>query len=204
MLLGLAASSIVGVPVADAADVHDLVSAYSDVLAGVRGNTLVWKDGTEMPIEDGKGEKSFQERLKNPSIADQMLLPYPKGELTAPPAPNSDPGRFRNQAFFDKMYGNCDRGEVQRRLTRIVWMPKTSGKTLEVTSINGISEKLSRISDELDKLPAELRKYAAPSAGTFNCRVVKDTGNRSMHAWGAAIDINKKYSNYWLWEKGRG
>ncbi len=23
-----------------------------------------------------------------------------------------------------------------------------------------------------------------------------------MHAWGAAIDLNTKYSDYWLWSKG--
>jgi len=35
-----------------------------------------------------------------------------------------------------------------------------------------------------------------------NCRVVKDTGNRSAHAWGAAIDINTNFADYWLWSKG--
>jgi hypothetical protein len=29
---------------------------------------------------------------------------------------------------------------------------------------------------------------------------VKDTGRLSMHAYGAAIDLNLKFSNYWLWE----
>ena len=43
------------------------------------------------------------------------------------------------------------------------------------------------ISDELDCLPPELKKFAFPSAGAFNCRTVKDTGNRSMHAWGGSL-----------------
>jgi len=47
-----------------------------------------------------------------------------------------------------------------------------------------------------------LKTYAFPSAGTYNCRAVKDTGNRSMHAWGAAIDLNTKYSDDWMWGKG--
>ena len=45
------------------------------------------------------------------------------------------------------------------------------------------------------------RVYAFPSAGAFNCRAVKETGNRSAHAWGAAIDINVKFADYWLWAK---
>src|SRR5262249_24851852 len=32
-------------------------------------------------------------------------------------------------------------------------------------------------------------------------RAVKDTGNRSAHAWGVAIDINTKFADYWLWAK---
>jgi hypothetical protein len=45
----------------------------------------------------------------------------------------------------------------------------------------------------------KLTKFAFPSAGTFNCRTVKDTGVRSMHAWGAAIDLNTQIADYWLW-----
>ena len=57
------------------------------------------------------------------------------------------------------------------------------------------------MSKQLDRLPPQIRKYAFPSAGTFNCRAVKDTGNRSAHAWGVAIDINTKFADYWLWAK---
>ena len=31
---------------------------------------------------------------------------------------------------------------------------------------------------------------------------VADTGEPSMHAWGAAIDINTAYADYWLWGHG--
>src|ERR687884_44283 len=34
---------------------------------------------------------------------------------------NQDPGRFRNEAFFRKMYGDCHKGEVERQLMTIVW-----------------------------------------------------------------------------------
>ena len=70
--------------------------------------------------------------------------------------------------------------------------------------MNSIAAKLRAVSEELDRLPPEINKYALPSAGTFNCRAVKDTGNRSAHAWGAAIDINTKFADYWLWAKNGG
>ena len=62
------------------------------------------------------------------------------------------------------------------------------------------------ISAELDVLPPELKKFAVPTAGTFNCRTVKDTGVRSMHAGGVAIDVNTEFADYyWLWSpKGSG
>jgi hypothetical protein len=33
---------------------------------------------------------------------------------------------------------------------------------------------------------------------------VADTGQLSMHGYGAAIDINVKYSDYWLWHRQPG
>lgn len=174
-----------------------LVRAYPDALSGHDANVIIWRDGTKMPV--GKLHASFDERLRNASILDQMLLPYPKGPLAHPPGQEDDPGRFRKEAFFDKMYGNCAKGEAQKHLVTITWLPKSWGGHLRVTSINGVAEKLRAVSAEIEALPAKLRKYAFPSAGTFNCRAVKDTGRRSMHAYGAAIDLNVAFSDYWLW-----
>jgi len=179
-----------------------LVRAYPAFLAGHDGSHLRWKDGTRMAVSDGRGAKTFDERLRSASIADQLLLSYPKGRPTGPPGPEEDPGRFRHIAFFDKMYGDCTAGETQRRLVEVKWVPAFKGGSLMVTSVNGVAERLRDVSKELERMP-EFRKYLVPSAGTFNCRTVKDTGQRSMHAWGAAIDINTQFADYWLWSKGK-
>jgi hypothetical protein len=174
-----------------------LVRAYPDFLSGHDGKVLIWKDGTHMPVSDGRNDKGFDEKLRSPSIIDQLSVPYSKGPQST--SPQDDPGRFRNLAFFDKMYGDCARGEVEKRLAKVSWLPKAGGGTVRITTVNGVANRLRAISEELDHLAPELRKYAIPSAGTFNCRAVKDTGNRSAHAWGAAIDINTKFADYWLW-----
>jgi hypothetical protein len=178
-----------------------LVRAYPDFLSGHDGKVLIWKDGTRMPVSDGRDDKSFDEKLRSPSILDQLSVVYPKGPQPAPP--QDDPGRFRNLAFFDKMYGDCARGEVEKKLVKVPWLPKAGGGSVRITTVNGIVDRLRAISAELDRLAPELKKYAVPSAGTFNCRTVKDTGNRSAHAWGAAIDINTKFADYWLWGGSR-
>ena len=194
--------SLCGTAAAQTPDVQKLVRAYPDFLASYAGGALTWKDGATMLVSDADRDKTFEQRLKNPSLFDQMVLPYRKG-MSAPGGIEDDPGRFRNVAFFDKMYGNCEKNETKGRLVGVRWMPSISSQTLQVTTINGVADRLRAVSDELDALPISLKRYAAPSAGTFNCRTVKDTGNRSMHAWGASIDLNTDFADYWLWRTGQ-
>jgi hypothetical protein len=186
---------------AQTAALDTLVRAYPDFLVSHDGEVLIWNDGSRMPASDGRSDKSFVEKLRNPSILDQLSMHYPEGKPTA--SPQSDPGRFRNIAFFDKMYGDCTKGRVQRTLATVAWLPESGGGLAQVTTVNAVADRLRAVSEELDRLPPELKKYAYPSAGTFNCRAVKDTGNRSAHAWGIAIDINKKFADYWLWDENR-
>jgi hypothetical protein len=183
-----------------AASMADLLRAYPDALASFDGTNLIWRDGTRMPVGDGQPEKSMEEQIRNGSILDQLRLVYPAE--TAPP--EEDPGRVRNRAFFDKMYGDCRTGEVAPKLARVVWLPKAWGHTVSITSVNGVDRQLAAISRELDALPAEDMKYLYPLGGTYNCRSVAHAGQASMHGWGAAIDINPVYSDYWLWHHSSG
>jgi hypothetical protein len=188
---------------AGAASIDGLLRAYPDALAGFDGTNLIWRDGSRMPVSDGRPDKSLEEQLRNGSILDQLRLPYPVGALLLP-APQQDPGRVRNRAFFDKMYGDCKAGEVAAKLVPVVWLPRTWGHVVSITSVNGIDRSLTAISQELDALPAADRKYLYPVGGTYVCRSVADTGQTSMHGWGAAIDINPAFSDYWRWHRASG
>jgi hypothetical protein len=190
-----------GVP-GSAASLQDLLRAYPDALARIDGTDLIWRDGTRMPIGAGEPNSGLDEQLRNGSILDQLALPYPAG--VAGPAPQQDPGRVRNLAFFDKLYGDCRAGQVAPNLVRVVWLPSTWGHTVGITSVNGVDRRLAAVSRELDELPAEFKKYLFPLGGTYACRNVADTGQTSVHAWGAAIDINPKFSDYWFWRRGGG
>jgi hypothetical protein len=180
--------------------VDALLRAYPDALESFDGTYLLWRDGTRMKVDDGRPDKSFEEQIRDGSILDQLRLPYPAGAPLLPP--QDDPGRVRNRAFFTKMYGDCRAGEVAPKLVRVVWLPRTWGHAVAFTSVNGADRHLAAVSRELDDLPAEDRKYLYPIGGTYACRAVADTGQTSMHAWGAAIDINTAYSDYWLWHRG--
>ncbi|NPU11291.1 M15 family metallopeptidase [Bradyrhizobium sp. 83002] len=182
-----------------AADLLDrLVQAYPQALAGHDGDAIIWRDGTRMPAGKLDPQRSFDDRLRNATILDQLSQPYPRGQPSTP-AVNADPGRFRNEALFKKMYGDCSTGGVTRNLVTITWLPKSWGKTVSVTRINGVAERLKRISAEIDELDPKIRRAAFPIAGVLSCRPVADTGRMSMHGYAAAIDLNLDYSDYWLW-----
>jgi hypothetical protein len=179
-----------------------LLAAYPDTLAAVRDNRVIFRDGRALDLGPDDCQKADDDVLRHASIIDQFRYPYPQGPLSAPPA--NDPGRFRDKAFFDAMYGDCRKGEVAPHLVSLVWLPKSWGRSIEFTSVNHAADALKAVSVEIDALPDQERRAAYPIAGTFNCRGVADLGQPSMHAYGAAIDLNLGYSNYWLWQKDRG
>jgi len=187
-------------PASFAASMDDLLRAYPDALASFDGVDLIWRDGTRMKLDDGLPDKSMEEQLRHGSILDQLRLPYPAGAPLLP-APQQDPGRVRNKPFFDKMYGDCRAGQVAPKLVSVIWLPKTWGHVVRITSVNGVDRQLAAISRELDELPAEDKRYVYPLGGTYECRHVAGTDQTSMHGWGAAIDINTAFADYWRWHR---
>ena len=180
-----------------AASIEDLIRAYPDFLSGFDGVNLIWRDGTRTPIGMARPVAMMAETLENASILDQLALPYPAGAPLSPP--QDDPGRIRDKAFFDKMYGDCRAGQAAPNLVQIVWLPKTWGRAISVTRVNGVDRRLEAVSRELDELPAQDKKFLYPIGGTYKCRPIAGTDRMSMHSWGAAIDLNPAYSNYWRW-----
>ena len=177
-----------------------LAKAYPDFINGIDGTELILRDGERMAFDDGVRGKEYETLLNSPSIRDMFYAQYPLGSHTTPPAKNIDPGRVRNELFFDKMYGDCTKGGVKPNLTSITWLPKKWGKPVSVTRVNGVDRQLGKVSQDLDALPARFDKYLS-SSGTFNCRMIAGTKRKSNHGSASAIDINAKYGSYWRWDK---
>jgi D-alanyl-D-alanine carboxypeptidase len=187
-----------------AADSLDtLALAYPDTIQARAGNDLILRNGVRLDAGVSDSAMPFDVLLKHASIRDMFRMAYPAGAPLVAPAESFDPGRFRNKAFFDGMYGDCRKGEVAPNLVSVVWLPKHWGHSVEVTRINGVANQLREVSDEIDALPDPVRRAAWPSAGTYACREVADAGQPSMHAYGAAIDLNLAFSSYWLWDNGK-
>lgn len=169
-----------------------LVQAYPAALERVDGSVLVWKDGTRMPLTRS-GARTYPARLDHPGLLDQLETAYPACAPTGVPALDTDPGRSRYEPLFLKMYG-ASSAEVQRKLETVDWF----GQRLGVTGVNGAAASLRQVAQEIGHHP-ELLRYARPSAGTFLWRRVAGTPRRSVHSFGAAIDLNTAYSDYWQW-----
>jgi hypothetical protein len=183
-----------------------LLRAYPSQLARIEGAgadaVLVWHDGTRMPFGGSGTDTSLAEWLANPDPAAITRFPYPAGDEGVPPAANADPGRARPVAFFQKLYGDCNKGETARHLVDVVWLPKKLGQRLKVSQVNGVAARLQAISDSLDALPASFDLYLKPSAGSYICRAIAGTSSPSAHGYGIAIDIAVKPAHYWRWSRG--
>jgi len=184
---------IAGIAHADPLDT--LVTSYPDKIARRDSNVLIFRDGSHMDAGVVDPHKPFDQLLRDASVLDQFRLIYPRGAEIAPPSKDFDPGRFRDETFFNALYGDCRKQKLD--LVPVTWI---DGKKVLFARANGAAAHLEAVAAEIERLPASLRRAATPTAGTYACRPVKDTGRLSMHSYGAAIDLNLKFSNYWLWE----
>ena len=176
--------------------------AYPGQIKSVEDGVVLFADGTRLNAGTIDPAAPFDQVIRHASIRDMFRLGYPAGAPLTAPAVNFDPGRFRNKAFFDHLYGDCRKGEVERNLEAVEWLPQSSGRSVMVTRVNGVAAQLRAVSAEIEKLPPALRRAAFPSAGTYVCRSVADSDQPSMHAYGAAIDLNLNVSDYWMWRGG--
>jgi hypothetical protein len=187
--------------------IQKLMKAYPGHFKTFENNEIVWKDGTKMPYNDFKKDKSFAQLINEADLEDQLMsMSYPKGKNAPKPKQKEDPGRVRYEAFFKKMYGTSPE-EVRKKLTTVVWLPKSMNIKLQVTTVNDINLKIQAISNRLDTMP-HLHKYLKNPGGTFNWRKIAGTDRLSMHSFGMTIDVNVEFSDYWRWavkaEEGDG
>lgn len=175
------------------------VRAYPECLIpSDKPNTVLWKDGTEMPFDDGIQKTGFEDLLNRASLSDQMSMPYPRSWPATPPAVNADPGRVRNEAFFRKMYGKTPE-QVRSNLVSVEWF---GGTSVTFTRVNRAARALRAVREDLKKLPTQVQRYVPKPVGTFRWRAIAGTQRLSMHSFGAAIDFQLPQSlyRYWKWD----
>lgn len=181
-----------------------LINAYPNFLKEYSNKQIIWLDGTKMPFDeklDKTEYKEYEKSLDSVTLKEQIDTKYikVKDDKTYIPSFYEDSGRARYEPFFKKMYGKNPK-EIEKNLVKIKWLPKSENKTLLVTKINDVDKKLQAISNELDNLLPDLKKFVLNPSGTYKYRKISNTNRLSVHSFGIAIDINTKYSHYWQWE----
>jgi peptidoglycan LD-endopeptidase CwlK len=163
---------------------------------------LVFPDGTRFLFNDGMSKTPYQ-KLVNPDIEDMFAYPYPKGRLASPPTNGLDPGGSHHIGFFKKLYGSTE-GAARANL---VIVPKWSSAVkynLYMNKRYGAAAALTKVSADLRALIASkpsLAPYVTGElGGTFNWRYVTGTTTLSNHSFGTAVDLNVKYTNFWVWD----
>ena len=182
-------------------------AAYPNVLANAsiqeaESHTSIRLDDEHTFRLSERRSKSREEQFSRPSLIDTLRWPYPKlGPDTAPPA-GHDPGRIRHEAWLKKLYGTSAKA-VRRSLVSVKWLPGILDRVIQFHGGHGAADALQRVSNELALLPKRFHKYLLKTAGTFNWRYIKGTRRLSAHAFGIAIDIDVKHSDYWRWARDR-
>jgi len=196
---GLLINRVEGILVQPANTKSNNIALKYPSIKAIRDNTVLFMDGTSLPYDDKK-VKTFEEKLDNADIEDQFTQTYPAFAAISDPALNEDPGRFRNEPFFKKLYG-ASKSEIEKNLTSVTWLPKHGGKKIQFNKNENASAQLQKVSNELDQLPEEYMKYLVHTDGTYFFRKVAGVNRLSAHSYGIAIDLDTKYSRYWQWDK---
>ena len=170
-----------------------LEAAYPGVVTA-SGPDAVLVNGQQIALRRAEAQ-DYETRLNQAGLLDQLEQLYPLDFAT--PSLNHDPGRMRDAAFFDAMYGRTE-GEVRAKLVKVLWLP--SGKSVLFTQVNRADQALEAVGREIAQHP-ELRAYMTRTNGSFNYRVVAGTQRKSPHSYGIAIDfaLPRDLGMYWRW-----
>lgn len=188
-------------------DLLVLMLAYPEYIKSLEKDTegfiyLVMKSGKKI-IYDDKLVKNYEQKIFKADIQDTLEDLYPLESINEVREENRDPGRFRVYGFLNEVYGSGEAG-VKKNLSNF----STNYGNLLFNKANNAGDNLKKSLDEaanLAKSEPRVGGFVYPTCGTFNYRVVQDTGLLSPHSYGIAIDLNKNDSDYWKWvnkEKG--
>ena len=194
---------VAGSPAFAANSLDTVVLAYPETIQARAGNDLILRNGLRLDAGASDRAMPFDDVLTHASIRDMFLISYPAGAPLTAPAENFDPGRFRNKAFFDAMYGDCRKAK-----SRAISCPSSGCRNIGATKSRSRASTAwpiacGRFPTKSMRCRTPIRRAAWPTAGTYACRGVADANQPSMHAYGAAIDLNLAFSSYWLWDNAK-
>ena len=187
-------------------DILVLMMAYPDEIKDIEvskdGYIYLVLNNDEKIIYDDKNEKNQYEKISNADLQDTLEIIYPLNSISAV-VEGIDPGRGRDYKFLNSIYGK-NQTKIEKNLSFF----STSCGNIMFNKNAKAGEALKKSLNEakvLAEKDSKINNYIFPISGTYNYRVIQDTGRLSPHAYGIAIDLNRNDSDYWKWvDKSKG
>ena len=179
-----------------------------EISVNEKNQTLYWADGKFLPLEE----------LANKDLYSSLLYHYPKEvpnpkdfteedilrikEFTNPK--NRSEGKGSPQFLYNLIY------EVETRISTEAKIKSHSFLGKKTNAHQFIHDKLNLVQSdiyEIAKTDSEVQTFLdkLDSADSYAWRVISDSGNRSFHSMGLAIDVLPKgwgqKNLYWAWRR---
>lgn len=180
-------------------DLLTIMIAYDDVVNLEQDNDKIYlmlKNGLRILYDDSKN-RTAEEKSDSENIKDILSQEYPLHNIREVMPKNCDAGRGRNYKLLEGIYGKGEK-EVYNNLKYI----NTQAGTILFTGKNNGDIAIKNALNKcvaLSKNNSDINKFIYNRGGTFNYRVIQDTGKLSPHAYGIAIDLCKDNRDYWKW-----
>ena len=175
-----------------------LVAAYPDFLGHYEGNDIVWKDGTRMAFDDGRGAKDFETLLAQPDLADMFYAPYPLGRAGTLPAFNSAIRPQPSSMFATRRLHQGRSGAPPRGCGVAAVAGRAGGQSYphqrRGRAAASSFERARQTAGGDDQVPRAFSRH-------LQLPVVAGTNRISAHGHGIAIDIATTHADYWFWNR---
>ena len=173
--------------------IASVLTAYPSLQFDEATSTLASSDDDSIVVKKSS-QHATGDLLDKATFSDQFRYPYPLDfDLAARAVPWVDPGRVRNAEFMSFLYFDNKR-DAEASLLNV--RHQSSGTEFRVTAKHGVSCQLGAV---LQKLGSDFDPFLQNVGGSFNWRKISGTERLSMHAFGAAIDLNSELGGYWKW-----
>jgi hypothetical protein len=149
-------------------------------------------------LYDDAEQKDLETRLARPDVEDQFAQRYDRGPIERQKSVDFDPGRVRVTEILRAIYAPSGT-TTDQQLESVAWF----GARLRVH--RRIAPALLRVHARLTAAasaePSLLPWLEHPGGGHAQ-RHIAGTDRLSAHAFGIAVDINPKRTEYWRWDRG--
>ena len=173
-----------------------------------RSGVFYWSEGRMIPQEElGNRDRyrpfMYRYRSDVPDPADFTEEDIERIRQFSSPE-NRRGGPSSSQFFYDLLYDCATRERVEKHIAAVSFLGK---KTNVHSRIAGVLKKVEAEILSAAETSADVRDFVntLASADSYNWREIRDSGNRSFHSIGIAIDVLPRgwgsKNIYWAWRR---